>query len=212
YVVVPADQVLPVPSRLTLEQAAAVPEAYLTAHDALFTQARAQRGERVLVHAIASGVGVALLQLGHAFELEIIGTSRTQWKLDRMRALGLRHALRAGGDDLEEDVMAAAGGTGLDVVIDLVGGDYLGLNVRVLRTRGRLVIVGLVGGRTAELDMGAVLSKRLHLIGTAMRSRAPAEKAAVARLFREHALALFDDGPLEPVIDDVLPLADAARA
>ena len=212
YVVVPADQVLPVPARLTLEQAAAVPEAYLTAHDALFTQARAQRGERVLVHAIASGVGVALLQLGHAFELEIIGTSRTQWKLDRMRALGLRHALRAGGDDLEEDVMAAAGGTGLDVVIDLVGGDYLGLNVRVLRTRGRLVIVGLVGGRTAELDMGAVLSKRLHLIGTAMRSRAPAEKAAVARLFREHALALFDDGPLEPVIDDVLPLADAARA
>lgn len=212
YVSVPADQALPVPERLTLEQAAAVPEAYLTAHDALFTQARAQSGERVLVHAVASGVGVALLQLANAFELELIGTSRSAWKLERMRALGLRTAADVSSGELQERVRAAVGAEGVDVVVDLVGGDYLPVNIGVLRPRGRLVIVGLVAGRSASLDMGAVLSKRLRVIGTAMRSRSPAEKAQVARFFREHAFQLLESGALDPVIDDVLPMARAAEA
>lgn len=211
YVTVPADHVLAVPARLTLEQAAAVPEAYLTAHDALFTQAGAQPGERLLVHAIASGVGVALLQLAQAFDVDIIGTSRTAWKLERMRALGLRNAVLA-GDDVLASVRAVAGDDGVDVVVDLVGGDYLPANIALLRPRGRLVIVGLVAGRSAQLDMGAVLGKRLHLIGTAMRSRSPAEKAEVTRFFRTHALPLLESGRLDPVIDEVVPMARAADA
>lgn len=211
YVTVPADHALPVPGRLSLEQAAAVPEAYLTAHDALFTQAGARAGERLLVHAIASGVGVALLQLGAAFDLDVIGTSRSAWKLERMRELGLASAVLA-GDDVLADVRDVVGAQGADIVIDLVGGDYLAANIAVLRTHGRLVIVGLVAGRTAQLDMGAVLGKRLHVIGTAMRSRSAEEKADVTRLFRTHAWPLLDDGRLDPVIDDIVAMEHAADA
>ncbi len=212
YVCVSADHVLRVPERLSDEQAAAVPEAYLTAHDALFTQAHAQPGERVLVHAIASGVGVALLQLGRAFGLDVIGTSRSGWKLERMRALGLQHAVEVTGHAAHGAVIDGVGTAGVDVVIDLVGGDYLPLNVEALRPRGRLVIVGLVAGRTAQLDMGAVLAKRLHVIGTAMRSRDAVEKAEVTRFFAGNALPLLERGEIEPVIDEVFPMARAADA
>jgi putative PIG3 family NAD(P)H quinone oxidoreductase len=212
YVAVSADQVLRVPERLTLEQAAAIPEAYLTAHDALFTQAHATSGESVLVHAIASGVGVALLQLARAFGLSVIGTSRSAWKLERLRALGLEHALEVAAPGFADAVLRATDGRGVDNIIDLVGGDYLRDNVRALASRGRLVIVGLVAGRTAELDMGAVLSKRLRIIGTAMRSRSAAEKAAVTHFFAQHALPLFEAGTLEPVVDEVVAIADVADA
>lgn len=229
YVTVPADHALPVPERLSLEQAAAVPEAYLTAHDALFTQAGARPGERLLVHAIASGVGVALLQLGLAFDLDVIGTSRSAWKLERMRELGLANAVladddvlaavrdvvgggRAGGAGGVDGAGGAQGDDGVDVVVDLVGGDYLSANIALLRPRGRLVIVGLVAGRTAQLDMGAVLGKRLHVIGTAMRSRSDEEKAEVTRFFRTHAWPLLDDGRLDPVIDDIVAMDHAAEA
>jgi putative PIG3 family NAD(P)H quinone oxidoreductase len=212
YVSVPASHALRVPASLTLEQAAAVPEAYMTAHDALFTQAQAAAPEWVLVHAIASGVGVAALQLGNAFGLRIVGTSRTARKLERMRALGLEHAVDASRGDVAELVRNATHGGGVDVVIDLVGGAYLGANVALLRPRGRLVIVGLVAGRKAELDMGMVLSGRLHIIGTAMRSRSVGEKAEVTRFFAEHALPLFESGVLAPVIDEVLPIERAAAA
>ena len=212
YVTLPADQALRVPERLSFEQAAAIPESYLTAHDALFAQAAATSGESVLVHAIASGVGVALLQLAQAFDLRIIGTSRSAWKLERMRALGLADAITLAAPEFADDVLRATADRGVDVVIDLVGGDYLRDDIRALARRGRLVIVGLVAGRTAQLDMGAVLSKRLHVIGTAMRSRSAEEKAAVAQFFAQHALPLFEDGRLDPVVDAVFELADAASA
>lgn len=208
YVTVPASHALHVPESLTLEQAAAVPEAYLTAHDALFTQGSAQAPEWVLVHAIASGVGVAALQLGNAFGLRIVGTSRSAWKLERLRELGLERAIDATHDDLADRALAATDGEGIDVVIDLVGGDYLQSNVAMLRPRGRIVIVGLVGGRKATLDMGAVLSKRLHIVGTAMRSRSVEEKAEVTRRFASQALELFDRGLLQPVVDRVFPMED----
>lgn len=212
YVTVHASHALRVPASLSLEQAAAVPEAYLTAHDALFTQGRASAHEWVLVHAIASGVGVAALQLCNAFGLRVVGTSRSAWKLERMRELGLEHAIDSTRGDLTELVGAATGGAGIDVVIDLVGGDYLGPNVRLLRPLGRLVIVGLVAGRTAPLDMGLVQSRRLHIVGTAMRSRNVEEKAAATRYFAEHALALFDQEVLSPVIDEVVSMANVADA
>ena len=212
YVAIHASHALRVPDSLSLEQAAGVPEAYLTAHDALFTQAHASAPEWVLVHAIASGVGVAALQLGNAFGLRVVGTSRTGWKLERMREFGLEHAVDSTRGDLAELVRSATHGAGVDVVIDLVGGDYLGPNIKLLRPRGRLVIVGLVAGRTAPLDMGMVLSKRLHVVGTAMRSRSVEEKAEVTRFFAEHALDLFDQGVLSPVIDEVMPMESVADA
>ncbi|HEU5208051.1 MAG TPA: NAD(P)H-quinone oxidoreductase [Longimicrobiales bacterium] len=212
YVTVPASHALRVPASLSLEQAAAIPEAYLTAHDALFTQGRATAPEWVLVHAVASGVGVAALQLGNAFGLRVVGTSRSAWKLERVRALGLEHAVDASRGDVADMVRAATHGAGVDVVIDLVGGEYLRANVALARPRGRIVIVGLVAGREAVLDMGAVLSKRLHVVGTAMRSRSMEEKAEVTRLFASRALELFDRGLLSPVVDEVFPVSRVREA
>ncbi len=208
-----AAEVLPVPDGLSLEAAAALPEAFITAHDALFTQLRLAAGETLLVHAIGSGVGTAALQLAKAAGARVLGTNRSEWKLERARELGLDGAIPTGARrDWVEAVLQATGGRGVDAILDLVGGDYLAGNTRVLAPRGRLIIVGLVAGRAAELDMDAVLSKRLAIFGTALRSRPPAEKAETTRAFARAALPLLADGRARPVLDRVYPAAQAAEA
>lgn len=206
-------EVLPVPDSLPLEAAAAVPEAFITAHDALFTQLRLAGGETLLVHAVGSGVGTAGLQLAQATGVRVLGTNRSEWKLERARGLGLDVAIRAGeGRDWAEEVLRATGGRGVDAILDLVGGDYLRGNIRVLAPRGRLIVVGLVAGRSAELDLGAVLSKRLTLQGTALRSRPPGEKAETTRAFAREALPLLADGRVRPIVDRLFPPEAAPRA
>lgn len=211
-VVVPADQAIPVPDGLPLEAAAAVPEVFITAHDALTARLALRPHETVLIHAVGSGVGTAALQLLKAAGGRVIGTSRSAWKLERAMALGLDAAVDASAGEWYHAVRDATGGRGVDAVLDLVGGDYLNQNLRVLATLGRQVVVGLTGGRTAEIDLGAVLSKRITIIGTALRTRSPAEKAEVAAAFERDVLPLLASRAVRPVIHEVIPMADAARA
>jgi NADPH:quinone reductase-like Zn-dependent oxidoreductase len=209
--VVHEGEAIPVPAHLTGVAAAAVPEAFITAHDALFTQCHLREGDRVLVHAAASGVGTAAVQLAKTAGAQVIGTTRSAAKVERVRALGADVVLQPEGD-WTGGVLDATGGHGVDVVLDLVGGPYLEGNVRVLARRGRLIIVGLTGGREAKLDMGLVLRNRLHLIGTVLRARSLDEKITVATAFTRDVFPLLAVDAVVPVVDQVLPLWRAAEA
>jgi NADPH:quinone reductase len=212
FVVVHEREAIRVPGRLSFEEAAAIPEVFLTAWDAMFRQLDLRLGERLLVHAVASGVGTAALQLARAAGIETIGTSRSAEKLARARELGLGAGIDASDGDWEPRVMNATGGAGVDAVLELVGGDYLPRSLRLLAPRGRLVLVGTMAGSRAEIDLGLVLRRRLRIVGTALRSRPLEEKIALARDFSALVLPLLDDGRLRPIVDRVLSFADIVDA
>jgi putative PIG3 family NAD(P)H quinone oxidoreductase len=205
-------EVIPMPREMSFEDAGAIPEAFLTAYDALFTRLHLRAGERVLIHAVASGVGTGAVQLARQAGAITLGTSRSAHKLDRARALGLAHAIDAAGDDWPARVESAIGAAAVHAVVDLVGGDYLAGNLRVLAPRGRLVIVGLTAGRRSTLDLGTMLSKRLRIEGTMLRHRPLEEKIALAREFAERVVPAFESGALRPVVDRVLPFTDVRAA
>ncbi|MBW3553570.1 MAG: NAD(P)H-quinone oxidoreductase [Gemmatimonadetes bacterium] len=211
-VAVPGDQAIAVPAGLPLGEAGAVPEVFITAHDALSARLGLRPAETLLIHAVGSGVGTAALQIARAWGCRVIGTSRTAWKLERAGALGLDVGIDATVGDWSRDVQEATDGRGVDAVLDLVGGAYLTGNLRSLATLGRQVVVGLTAGRTAEIDLGAVLSKRLTIVGTALRTRTPAEKAEAAASFERDVLPLLESGTIRPIIHETIPIADAARA
>jgi NADPH:quinone reductase-like Zn-dependent oxidoreductase len=192
-----------------------VPEAFITAHDALFTQGRLAMGERVIVHAAGSGVGLAAVQLARAAGAQTLGTSRrAAHKLERARAYGLDEACLV-GDDPQAFAAAAkvwTNGAGVDVVLDLVGAAYLAANLDALATRGRLLLVGTMAGANAPLDFRQVMSKRLRLMGTVLRARSTEEKARATRLFAAHVLPLLARGALRPVVDAVFDLRDVRAA
>ena len=211
YVAVPAATLARIPDGMSWTDAAAIPEAFITAHDALVTQGGLAAGERVMVHAVGSGVGLAVVQVARALGARTFGTARSADKVERARELGLDDGYVAG--DLGELTAAArrwSGGEGVNLVVDLVGGAYVPASVLALAPRGRLVLVGLVAGATAMLPLGAVLSRRLTIRGTVLRARSIAEKAEATRRFVDAVLPLFTDGRARPVIDRVLPL-DAIR-
>lgn len=205
-------EAVPLPPGLDFAQAAAVPEAFFTAFDALVLQAGLRSGEHVLIHAVASGVGTAASQLAAALGANVIGTSRSREKLARCATtLGVHHPVEISPPQprFAEQVKAATGGRGADLVLDLVGGgDYLGETVSACAERARILVVGLLGGRSAEVDLGTLLRKRIHLIGTVLRSRPLEEKIAVAQAFERQVLPLFAAGRLAPVVDSVLPMED----
>jgi NADPH2:quinone reductase len=210
--VTPQDTAIAVPDGWPFPDAAAVPEVFLTAYDALVLQLGMHAGETVLIHAVSSGVGTAAVQLAHAWGARTIGTSRSAAKLERARPLGLDFAVDTSREDFVEAVRGATGGRGADVVLDLVGGPVFEGNLQALAPRGRMIVVGLTGGRSAPLDLGLVLNKRLTIIGTAMRSRTLEEKVAVARAFEREVMPLFAAGRLRPVLDRVFPMAQVAEA
>jgi NADPH:quinone reductase-like Zn-dependent oxidoreductase len=212
YVCVHEREVLPIPSELSFEEGAAIPEVFLTAYDALFRQLDVRVGERILVHAIGSGVGTATLQLAWLGGVTVYGTSRSVSKLERAKGLGLVHAIDASSNEWPARVEALAGANGVHAVVDLVGGGYLRDNLRLLAPRGRLLVVGLTGGNRAEVDLGVVLRKRLKIIGTALRSRPLEEKAALAREFSQRIVPFFESRQLRPVIERVLPFTRIADA
>jgi len=212
HVCVHEREVLPIPNGLSFEEGAAIPEVFLTAYDALFRQLDVRIGERILVHAIGSGVGTAVVQLARLAGVTVYGTSRSVSKLERARGLGLEHAIDASSKDWAATVEALAGPNGVDAVVDLVGGDYLRDNVRLLAPRGRLLVVGLTAGSRSELDLSAVLRKRLTIIGTALRSRPLEEKAALAREFSQRVTPFFESRQLRPVIERVVPFERIADA
>lgn len=203
---------LPVPDSLEWAEAAAIPEAFLTAFDALFARAALSMGETVLVRAASSGVGTAACQLAVAAGAPVIASSRSPAKHDALRALGAGHVIDPSAPDEASLVRAAAGERGVDVVLELVGGRALERDLAVLAGGGRIVLVGLLGGRRAELDLSRLLASRATLVGTVLRSRPLEEKIALTRRFGRVALPAFSSGRLRPVVDRVLPLERAAEA
>ena len=212
YVVVHEDEAMPIPANLSYEEAAAIPEVFLTAYDALQTRLNVQSGDTVLIHAVASGVGTAAAQLAHQSGCFVIGTARSQAKLDQVARYGVDLGIDTSRDNFVEVIRAKLGDRGVNAIVDLVGGDYLTGNVQCLALLGRIAVVGLVAGRTAPLDMGMLLSKRAMIVGTAMRSRTLQEKIAVARAFTRDVLPLIESGALVPVIDRVLPADQVIEA
>jgi NADPH:quinone reductase len=212
YLCVHERECMRVPHNLTWEEAGAVPEVFLTAYDALFRQLALQMGERLLIHAVGSGVGTAAVQLAHASGVTTIGTSRTPEKLERARGLGLDVGIDSSAGEWTEAVLEATGGQGVHAVLDLVGGPQLAQSLRVLTTRGRLILVGIVAGARAELDLGLLLRRRIQLTGTVLRSRPLEEKIALAREFSDSVLPLLASGRIRPVIDRVLPFEEIREA
>jgi len=200
-----------IPDGMSFEDAAAVPEAFITAHDAIVTQAGLTSGETLLVHAAGSGVGTAAVQLGRALGARVIGTARTQDKLDRARSLGLDVGIVPASGAFADAVKVAAP-DGAQVVLELVGGNYLAEDLRCTTTLGRIVLVGLMAGVKSELELGLILRKRLRVLGTVLRARPLEEKIAAMRAFEAQVVPLFARGLVKPIIDTVMPLADAARA
>ena len=219
YVAVHASHCAPVPDGLDLVALGGVPEAFMTAHDALITQARAQAGDWVLIHAIGSGVGTAALQLAKARSMRVIGTARTADKLERCGALGLDMGIVPPVTDagaLDPDALAwsiiEATGEGVDVTLDLVCGDYVIADVNAARNLGRIVCIGMTAGARAMVPLSALLAKRLTMIGTVQRPRTVAEKAAATDAFVRDVVPLLADGHIAPIVDAVLPLEQATEA
>lgn len=198
---------VPIPSNLDYVHAAAVPEAFLTAHDALLTQGRLGPGERVLIHAVGSGVGTAAVQIAHAMGCTVLGTSRTADKLEKAADLGLDAGIDTSSEDFAEAVGEHTGGAGVHVILDLLGARALGGNLRALSLRGRLVVVGLLGGREAALDLGMLLNKRLTVVGTTLRARPIEQKIAATRLFASQVVPWLERELVRPVVDGVFPFA-----
>jgi putative PIG3 family NAD(P)H quinone oxidoreductase len=213
YVLVPENTLVEIPSNLDWAEAAAVPEAFITAHDALFTQARLEMGEHVLVHAAGSGVGLAAIQLGRACGATVFGTSRTAEKLDRARGFGLDEAIAVGNDPtvFAGAVLEWTKNAGVEVILDLVGGSYFAANLDALAMRGRLMLVGTTGGGSAALDFGRVMMKRLQITGTVLRARSTEEKARATQRFKAHVVPLLAREIVRPVIDKVYGM-DEVRA
>jgi NADPH:quinone reductase len=212
YVCVHEREALRVPPALELTDAAAIPEAFLTAYDALFRELGLRPGERLLIHAVGSGVGTAALQLACAAGAEVIGTSRTAVKLRHASALGLQIGVDSAREDWRERVMQESGGEGVHAILDLVGGPMLADDLKVLAPRGRLVVVGTLAGSRSELDLRLLLTRRLRLSGTVLRSRPRAEKIELARAFSRDVLPQFAGGQLRPVVDTVYGFDQIAEA
>jgi putative PIG3 family NAD(P)H quinone oxidoreductase len=214
YVTVPESTLAPVPENLDWAEAAAIPEVFMTAHDALFTQCSLQVGERVLVHAAGSGVGTAAIQLVRAAGAIAYGTSRTAGKLDRAKEFGLSESVVVDDEPaaFAETVKRWTDGAGVNVILDLVGGAYLKANLEALARKGRLIFVGTTGGAKAEINYSVVMGKRLRIMGTSLRTRSIEEKATATRLFAEHVVPLLAIGQVRPVIDRVYPLQDVRAA
>ncbi len=205
-VAVPAGQVLPVPSGVSLVDAGGLPEVVCTVWSNVFMTAQLQPGQTLLVHGGSSGIGTMAIQLARAFDARVAVTAGSAAKLEACRQLGAEILINYREQDFVEEIKAAGGA---DVILDVVGAKYLDRNVKALATNGRLVIIGMQGGVKAELNIGALLAKRAAVIATSLRARPAAEKAAIVAAVREYVWPLIEQGRVKPVIQTRLPLADA---
>ncbi len=207
YVAVHQDETLPIPGGMAFAEAAAIPEAFLTAYDALVTRGRLAAGERVLIHAVGSGVGTAAVQVAKHHGATVLGTSRTADKLARATVYGLDVAIDTSRSSFREAVTAP-----VDLVLDVLGGPALENNLAVLAPRGRLVMLGFLGGSRTDADLSPVLSKRLELIGSVMRTRGLEERIALVKEFSDRMLPLFASKVLRPVVQQVFPMTEVSEA
>ena len=211
-VTVHQDETLPIPAGLSFAEAAAIPEAFLTAFDGLVTRGRVAAGDRVLIHAVGSGVGTAAAQIAKHLGATVLGTSRSADKLARALVYGLDVGIDTSHAGFREAV-----GEPVDVILDVLGGPALADNLHVLALRGRLVLLGFLAGSRTSADLGPILRKRLEVIGSMMRTRGLEERAPLVRAFAERMLPLFDQRiehatPLRPVLERVYPMAEVADA
>ncbi|HSU73893.1 MAG TPA: NAD(P)H-quinone oxidoreductase [Terrabacter sp.] len=211
-VAVPAEQLLPVPTGVSLVDAAGLPEVACTVWSNVFMVANIQPGQVLLVHGGSSGIGTMAIQLGRAVGAHVAVTAGSQAKLDVCRELGAEMLVNYREEDFVERLRDLSKGHGADVILDNMGAKYLARNVDALATSGRLVTIGLMGGRKGELDMGTLLAKRAAVIATSLRARPAAEKAAIVAAVREHVWPLVEAGSVRPVIHSHHPLEQAADA
>ncbi len=210
YILVHEGLLVEIPENLDFVQAAGVPEVFLTAHDALFTQAGLQMGERVLIHAAGSGVGTAAIQLAHATGATTFGTSRTQSKLERARQLGLDFGLSS--QNFAAEVNRLTNNGGVHVVLDFIGAPYLEQNLDALTTWGRIVFLSTMGGVQANVNLGMLMSKRISMRGCTLRTRTLEEKLAVMHRFATSVLPLLASGKVKPVIEQVYSMEEVGKA
>jgi NADPH:quinone reductase len=214
YVVTYEHLLAEIPANLDWAQAAAVPEVFITAQDALWTQANLRPGENVLIHAVGSGVGLAAVQLCRAIQAVPYGTSRTAEKIEKSKPLGLEAGLvlRQNFDDLPTATEKWTAGKGINVLLDLVGGPYVKASQKTMAQQGRMILVGTVAGGSYELDAKYVMIKRLQIRGTVLRARTMEEKIAATRLFATEVVPLLAHGILKPNVDSIFPISDIGKA
>jgi len=212
YLLVEESLSTPIPDNLSFTEAAAVPEVFITAHDAVFTQCGLKAGEWLLIHAVGSGVGLAGLQLAKANGAKVIGTSRTADKLERCSDLGLDVPMLTVEPKFADAVMDDTDRAGANVILDLVGGPYFPESLNALAVKGRMILVGLTAGRSANFELGKALFKRATIIGTVLRGRSTEEKATAVQKFVDEVIPLLASGAVKPNVDRVFPAAEVVEA
>jgi putative PIG3 family NAD(P)H quinone oxidoreductase len=211
YCAVPVEQILPKPAALSWNEAAAVPETFFTVWTNLFDRGRLASGERVLIHGGSSGIGTTAIQLAAANGAHVFATAGSDDKCDACRRLGADRAINYKREDFAQVIKQEAAG-GVDVILDIVGGDYLQRNIDCLRLNGRLIQIGLLGGPKGQLNLSAIMQRRLTLTGSTLRIRTPAEKGVIAAAVHAHVWPLFESKRVRPIVSEVYPLERAADA
>ncbi|MFZ2445568.1 MAG: NAD(P)H-quinone oxidoreductase [Syntrophobacteraceae bacterium] len=212
YLAVPADNIAPIPDNLKFIEAAAAAEVFFTAYYNLFVQAEMQPHEEILLHGGGSGVGTAAIQLASNIGAEIIATVGSNDKIQRALDLGAIHVINYKKEDFAARVMEITEGRGVDIVLDWIGASYLAKHLDILKTKGRLVLIGLMGGSSGEIDLARVVTKRLKIIGSVLRSQSREEKAAIARGFVVNVVPLLATRQVEPIIDRTFPIREVEQA
>ena len=212
YVAAPAAQCLPIPATLSLEEAAVLPETFFTVYYNVFMRARLRAGETLLVHGGSSGIGTTAILIAKAMAARVLVTAGSAEKCAACRALGAEVAIDYRREDFVARTLEATGGQGADVILDIVGGEYLARNIAAAAVNGRIAIIGTQGGSKAEIDLRALMMKRLWVGGSTLRPQSAASKGEIAARLRQEVWPLFGSKGLRPVIHARFPLAEAARA
>jgi putative PIG3 family NAD(P)H quinone oxidoreductase len=212
YAVVPAPQCLPLPAGMDLVTAAAIPETFFTVWTNVFQRGQLATGETLLVHGGSSGIGTTAIQLARAFGATVLATAGTDEKCRACERLGAQSTINYKATDFVAAVAELTAGRGVNLVLDIIGGDYLERNLKVLAIDGRLVQIGLQGGAKTSIDLRTVMQRRLTITGSTLRNRSVAEKAAIARELEQHVWPLLGSGSVKPQVSHTLPLAQAADA
>ncbi len=212
YATAPAPQALPVPGTFDMVQAAGIPETFFTVWSNVFDRGRLAKGESILIHGGSSGIGTTAIQLARAFGATVYVTVGSAEKAKFCEELGAQKAINYREQDFVEEIKALTDGAGVDVILDMVGGDYLPRNIRALKPDGRLVQIALMAGREGELDLGRLMTRRLTVTGSTLRARSVEFKGEIANSLREKVWPLFEAGKIAPVIHQTFPLREASRA
>lgn len=212
YCTAPLEQCLPVPKGMGLVEAASLPETFFTVWSNVFDRGAIAEGEVFLVQGGTSGIGVTAIQLVSAMGHRVFATAGSDEKCRACESLGAERGINYKTEDFSEVLKAATNGRGVDVILDMVGGDYINREIRCLADDGRIVIIALLGGSKAQVDLGHVLRRRLTITGSTLRPRPVAFKAAIAKKLLQHAWPLLESGRIRPVIHQTFPLEQASAA